>query len=144
VGKKCAVIARVKDDVYNVDQEGLIVLEVKKAELMKQLSPTQASTSKSNQATGNESTTPAVLPIHTDCPPESNTDAMNTPPRDVIDQAGTDSEKELLSPTDSKIRKTTNSSGTNTTRKVICFSTHTTISGVASPTYLLAMTPTSS
>ena len=79
--------------MYNVDQEGLIVLDVKKAELIKQIPPTQQTTTNPSQTADKEPAASTTLRPQPDCPPESDIATASAPPRNVIDRAGTDIEK---------------------------------------------------
>lgn len=127
-GKRCTVTSLVKDETYDYENEGLMIFEVKKAELIDQLTLTE--TSSSQQATRASKEASTLTATLTDMPslPENTVCTENTPVKDVIDRMATEAEEDSPSEVNDEKRKFGTSTiteskkqrkGHDTNRKVI-------------------------
>lgn len=126
VGKKCTVEAVIKDETYDVDEEDVIIFEVKKAKVLNQQPSgenrvdrlnTRASISQAVIPTATK--TPALLasPLDTTQPAETDVNTENTPIKDIIDQDVSEADKEQTSKSNFKKRKPKASASTATNEK---------------------------
>lgn len=86
VGKKCIVSAVVRDETYDVEEEDLIMFEVKKVELITESHTAETSTAEPNTPPNNTLLTPSESTFNTEI----------TPVEDIIDQ--TDFQTDNTSP----------------------------------------------
>lgn len=105
VGKKCTVTALVKDETYDAEEEGLIIFEVKKAELITYPSLTETSSKQPATPASKETSTMTATPAGIPRIPESPTGPENTPTKNIVDQTGSKIEDDRSSQADDKKRK---------------------------------------
>jgi hypothetical protein len=91
-GKRCVIVADVTDQIYDADP-AVLYFKVAKCEMLKDTATNKGSSSSSNLASQAKKNVPSKSTEYTQDCPEETKDPKATPPRDIVDTAGTDTEE---------------------------------------------------